>query len=118
MASAQPGESGLDLSALLRSGFSDDEIQRLRRLRREGSPERLSRSWRLVRQRVTTGPWSRPDSPGVPLPIPDLKSIQTINNKERTFNMENKVNVYFFGKKYSVPAELTIMTAMEYAGYT
>ena len=27
-------------------------------------------------------------------------------------------NVYFFGKKYSVPAELTIMTAMEYAGYT
>ena len=30
----------------------------------------------------------------------------------------NMVNVYFFGKKYSVPAELTIMTAMEYAGYT
>ena len=28
------------------------------------------------------------------------------------------VNVYFFGKKYSVPADLTIMTAMEYAGYT
>ena len=27
------------------------------------------------------------------------------------------VNVYFFGKQYSVPAELTIMTAMEYAGY-
>lgn len=24
----------------------------------------------------------------------------------------------FFGKKYSVPADLTIMTAMEYAGYT
>ena len=68
LASTQPGELGLDLSALLRSGFSDDEIQRLRRLRREGSPERLSRSWRLVRQRVTTGPWARPDSPGVPLP--------------------------------------------------
>ena len=66
LASAQPGELGLDLSALLRSGFSDDEIQRLRRLRREGSPERLSRSWRLVRQRVTTGPWARPNSPGVP----------------------------------------------------
>ena len=32
--------------------------------------------------------------------------------------MEKMVNVYFFGKKYSVPAELTIMTAMEYAGYT
>ena len=32
--------------------------------------------------------------------------------------MENMVNVYFFGKKYSVPADLTIMTAMEYAGYT
>ncbi len=31
--------------------------------------------------------------------------------------MENMVNVYFFGKKYSVPAGLTIMTAMEYAGY-
>ena len=32
--------------------------------------------------------------------------------------MENMVNVYFYGKKYSVPADLTIMTAMEYAGYT
>ncbi len=32
--------------------------------------------------------------------------------------MENMVNVYFFGKRYSVPASLTIMTAMEYAGYT
>ncbi len=32
--------------------------------------------------------------------------------------MENKmVNVYFFGKKYEVPDSLTIMTAMEYAGY-
>lgn len=31
--------------------------------------------------------------------------------------MENKVNVYFFGKKYSVPESLTIMKAMEYAGY-
>ena len=28
------------------------------------------------------------------------------------------VNVYFYGKKYTVPADLTIMTAMEYAGYT
>ena len=26
--------------------------------------------------------------------------------------MENMVNVYFFGKKYTVPADLTIMTAM------
>ena len=32
--------------------------------------------------------------------------------------MANMVNVYFYGKKYSVPADLTIMTAMEYAGYT
>ena len=32
--------------------------------------------------------------------------------------MDNMVNVYFFGKKYSVPADLTIMRAMEYAGYT
>ena len=32
--------------------------------------------------------------------------------------MEKMVNVFFFGKRYSVPAELTIMTAMEYAGYT
>ena len=31
--------------------------------------------------------------------------------------MENKVNVFLFGKKYQVPAGLTIMTAMEYAGY-
>ena len=28
------------------------------------------------------------------------------------------VNVYFFGKKYQVPASLTIMKALEYAGYS
>ena len=32
--------------------------------------------------------------------------------------MENMVNIYLYGKKYTVPADLTIMTAMEYAGYT
>ena len=31
--------------------------------------------------------------------------------------MENMVNVYLYGKKYSVPAGLTIMGALEYAGY-
>ncbi len=31
--------------------------------------------------------------------------------------MEDHVNVYLMGKKYSVPAGLTIMGAMEYAGY-
>ncbi len=31
--------------------------------------------------------------------------------------MDNMLNVYLFGKKYQVPAGLTIMTAMEYAGY-
>ena len=31
--------------------------------------------------------------------------------------MEKMVNVFLFGKKYEVPASLTIMTAMEYAGY-
>ena len=31
--------------------------------------------------------------------------------------MENMVNVYLFGKKYQVPESLTIMEAMEYAGY-
>ena len=31
--------------------------------------------------------------------------------------MENTVNIFLFGKKYTVPGELTIMTAMEYAGY-
>ena len=31
--------------------------------------------------------------------------------------MEKMVNVYLFGKKYSVPEDLTIMRAMEYAGY-
>ena len=31
--------------------------------------------------------------------------------------MENMVNVYFFGKRYQVPSALTIMKAMEYAGY-
>ena len=32
-------------------------------------------------------------------------------------NKTNMVNVFFFGKKYTVPSELTIMCAMEYAGY-
>ncbi len=31
--------------------------------------------------------------------------------------MSKTVNVYFFGKKYEVPDDLTIMAAMEYAGY-
>ena len=31
--------------------------------------------------------------------------------------MENTVNIFLFGKKYTVPDHLTIMTAMEYAGY-
>ena len=30
---------------------------------------------------------------------------------------QNLVDVFFYGKKYSVPENLTIMTAMEYAGY-
>ena len=30
--------------------------------------------------------------------------------------MEEKVKVYFFGKQYEVPASLTIMKGMEYAG--
>ena len=31
--------------------------------------------------------------------------------------MQDMVNVYLFGKKYTVPSSLTIMGAMEYAGY-
>jgi heterodisulfide reductase subunit C len=31
--------------------------------------------------------------------------------------MENTVNIFLFGKKYEVPSNLTIMNAMEYAGY-
>ena len=31
--------------------------------------------------------------------------------------MENMVNVFLFGKRYQVPESLTIMKAMEYAGY-
>ena len=31
--------------------------------------------------------------------------------------MENMVNIYLFGKQYQVPDNLTIMRAMEYAGY-
>ena len=31
--------------------------------------------------------------------------------------MENMVNIFLFGKKYEVPSNLTIMRAMEYAGY-
>jgi len=32
--------------------------------------------------------------------------------------MQEMANVYLYGKRYTVPADLTIMTAMEYAGYT
>ena len=32
-------------------------------------------------------------------------------------NMDNFVNIFLFGKKYEVPDNLTIMSAMEYAGY-
>ena len=32
-------------------------------------------------------------------------------------DMENTVNIYLFGKRYAVPESLTIMGAMEYAGY-
>ena len=31
--------------------------------------------------------------------------------------MNKTVTIFLFGKKYEVPAELTVMTAMEYAGY-
>ena len=31
--------------------------------------------------------------------------------------MDDMINVFLMGKKYSVPSQLTIMTAMEYAGY-
>lgn len=31
--------------------------------------------------------------------------------------MENMVNIFLYGKKYEVPSNLTIMGAMEYAGY-
>ena len=31
--------------------------------------------------------------------------------------MENMINIYLYGKKYEVPSNLTIMGAMEYAGY-
>ena len=31
--------------------------------------------------------------------------------------MEQMVNVFVMGKKYEVPASLTIMKALEYAGY-
>ena len=31
--------------------------------------------------------------------------------------MEKMANIYLFGKQYSVPDNLTIMRAMEYAGY-
>lgn len=30
--------------------------------------------------------------------------------------MESLVNIYLYGKKYAVPDNLTIMSAMEYAG--
>ncbi len=38
--------------------------------------------------------------------------------KDWYLTMEKMVNVYFSARKYSVPADLTIMTANGYAGYT
>jgi succinate dehydrogenase/fumarate reductase-like Fe-S protein len=40
-------------------------------------------------------------------------------SEKKTNDIENeeKVRVYIMGKEYAVPASLTIMTAMEYAGY-
>ncbi|UKI54366.1 MAG: hypothetical protein L6V86_05210 [Treponema sp.] len=32
-------------------------------------------------------------------------------------NKTQMATIYLFGKKYEVPAELTVMNAMEYAGY-
>ena len=40
-----------------------------------------------------------------------------MKTKERVLNMEEMVHVYLMGKMYEVPSNLTIMKAMEYAGY-
>jgi len=42
---------------------------------------------------------------------------QPSNSIRRENNMQEMANVYFDGKHYQVPSDLTIMTAMEYAGY-
>ena len=39
--------------------------------------------------------------------------MQYTGDEEDFTKMANMVNVYFYGKKYSVPADLTIMTAMD-----
>jgi succinate dehydrogenase/fumarate reductase-like Fe-S protein len=39
------------------------------------------------------------------------------SEKKARFYMESMVKVFIFGKKYEVPASLTIMGAMEYSGY-
>ena len=44
----------IHVAAHFRSGFSGGEIRWLRRLRREGSPERLSRSYQLACRNVAT----------------------------------------------------------------
>ena len=40
-----------------------------------------------------------------------------MKTKERVLNMEEMVHVYLMGKMYEVPSNLTIMNAVEYAGY-
>ena len=40
-----------------------------------------------------------------------------IRNTKGEFLMQDTVTIYLFGKKYDVPSDLTIMCAMEYAGY-
>lgn len=38
-------------------------------------------------------------------------------NFSEEMSMDNTVSIFLFGKEYKVPENLTIMTAMEYAGY-
>ena len=51
--------------------------------------------------------------PGVPLRSARRAARRVLRRK----TMEKMVTVFLFGKKYEVPASLTIMEAMEYAGY-
>ena len=42
---------------------------------------------------------------------------KTVKEKKSQESNENKVPIFIMGKKYDVPASLTIQKALEYAGY-
>ena len=97
------------LASLVKMGFSKEQVYTTLELRMKCGVGKCGPLQHRLQIRLQ-------GRPGLPLRR-DRRAAERILRKG-VANMENMVNVYFFGKRYSVPADLTIMTAMEYAGYT